>query len=72
MKGLFILHEGIPSTIFDSQVIGHVTEMKKKGIDFEILSFNTENKIWNTSKKNKKRINKSFPSLKIHLIKSIV
>lgn len=71
MKGVFILHEGIPSSIFDSQVIGHISEMKKIGIDIDVLSFNTENKILNTSLENKKILNKIFPNIKIHLIKSI-
>ena len=71
MKGVFILHEGIPSSIFDSQVVGHILHMKNIGIDIDILSFNTEIKILNNSIENKKKLNKIFPAIKIHLINSI-
>lgn len=71
MKGIYILHEGIPSTIFESQVLNHILEMNKKGIDFEIISFNTENKIFLKSKEMKKKINYRYPKLKIKLLKSI-
>ena len=71
MKGIYILHEGIPSSIFESQVLNHILEMNKKGIDFEIIAFNTENKIFLKSKEMKKKINKRYPKLKIKLFKSI-
>jgi hypothetical protein len=70
-RGLFILHEGINSTIFNSQVLEHVLALKKKGIHFDILSFNTENKIWKKSVLNKQKVNKQFPSINIYLFKSI-
>ena len=41
-KGLFILHEGINTTMFNSQVLEHVSKMNDQDFDFEILSFNTE------------------------------
>ena len=50
-KGLFVLFEGINSTIFNSQVIEHISKLDK--FDFEILSFNTESALWNTSNINK-------------------
>ena len=70
-KGLFILHEGINSTIFNSQVLEHVSKMNDKGFDFEILSFNTEPELWKTSTENKEKLHYTNPGIKIHLIKSI-
>jgi hypothetical protein len=70
-KGLFILHEGINSTIFNSQVLEHVSKMNDKDFDFEILSFNTEPELWKTSTENKEKLHYTNPGIKIHLIKSI-
>lgn len=70
-KGLFILHEGINSTIFNSQVLEHVSRMNDLGFDFEILSFNTEPELWRTSLENKEKILNANPRINIHLIKSI-
>jgi hypothetical protein len=41
MKILFITHEGIDSSIFNSQVLIHAMSMKKLGIYIDILSYNT-------------------------------
>ena len=70
-RGLFILHEGINSTIFNSQVLEHVLALKKKGIHFDILSFNIENRIWKKSISNKEKIKEKFPFINIYLLKSI-
>ena len=70
-KGLFILHEGINSTIFNSQVLEHVSKMNEKDFDFEILSFNTEPELWITSIENKEKLNYTNPGINIHLINSI-
>jgi len=70
-KGLFILHEGINSTIFNSQVLEHVSKMNDKDFDFEILSFNTEPELWITSIENKEKLHYTNPGINIHLIKSI-
>jgi hypothetical protein len=70
-KGLFILHEGIGSTIFNSQVVEHVSQLNKIDYEFDILSFNTDNKVWQRSKENRDKIISQNPALKIYLIKSI-
>jgi len=70
-KGLFILHEGINTTIFNSQVLEHVSKMNEHDFDFEILSFNTEPELWSTSIENKEKLLNTNPRINIHLIKSI-
>ena len=38
--GLFVLFEGLPDTVIDSQVLIHVREMRERGIvDFEVWTF---------------------------------
>lgn len=54
-RGLFILHEGVGSTIFNSQILEHVKMFQ----EFEILTFETFKHSWNTSKKNLKLIRES-------------
>ena len=68
-KGLFVLFEGINSTIFNSQVIEHISKLDE--YDFEVLSFNTESPLWKTSLDNKKKLLKTHRNIKIHLVKSI-
>ena len=70
-KGLYLLHEGINTTIFNSQVLEHVSKMNQCGFDIEILSFNTEPELWDISLENKEKLLKKNPGIKIHLIKSI-
>lgn len=70
-RGLFLLHEGIDSTIFNSQVLEHVKDIGKHGFEFDILSFNTESKIWIKSNQNLNNIRKTNPELNIILKKGI-
>ena len=51
-KGLFLLHEGIGSTIFSSQVIEHVKDMNDNNIHMDILSYDLLSKTWETSNQN--------------------
>lgn len=44
MNVLFITHEGIDSSIFNSQVLTHARTLKNDGINIDILSFNTNEK----------------------------
>lgn len=70
LRGLFVMHEGINSSIFHSQVVEHVIGVKSD-FNFEILTFNTEPELWNTSKSNLEELKVAYPRLKIHLVKSI-
>lgn len=38
-SGIFLLHEGLPKTIFDSQVVSHVKDMQRYGIEMEVWSY---------------------------------
>jgi hypothetical protein len=38
-KGLFILYEGLPANVIDSQVLVHCRDMRRYGIDMEVWSF---------------------------------
>lgn len=69
-KGLFVLFEGIPNTIFKSQVLEHVKDMNSNGIDMDILAINTESKMWRTSLLNYNELVNSNLSFKITLLKS--
>lgn len=68
-KGLFVLHEGISKTIFYSQVLEHVKDMQKFGYAIDILSYNTEKKVWYGSLQNLKQINKDNKELNVYLRK---
>ena len=49
MKGLFLMFEGIPKTIVDSQVFHHARAMKEHGIEFEIWTFAVTASQWRAS-----------------------
>lgn len=68
-KGLFVLFEGIPNTIFKSQVLEHVKDMNLNGSDMDILAINTESKMWETSLSNYNELVNSDLSFKITLLK---
>lgn len=49
IKGLFITFEGLPKTIFDSQVLTHISDMRKKNIHMVLWSFATSSKMYFSS-----------------------
>ena len=49
---LFLMHEGVESTIFQSQVAVHALEMKKLGYEIEIWTFETTLKSLESSQQN--------------------
>ena len=65
--GLFVLHEGVGSTIFKSQVLEHVVAMERVGIQMSILTFETFQKVRKASKRNLRKIGVSHQSTKIDL-----
>lgn len=66
-KGLFVLHEGIGSTIFQSQVLEHVLCMERTQIEFDVLTFETFPKASNTSIKNMNILKEKYPSVAVTL-----
>lgn len=65
--GLFVLHEGVGSTIFTSQVLEHVLNMNRRGIRLEILTFETFRKARKISEKNLQFIAEKYKSVKVDL-----
>lgn len=66
---LFVLHEGISSTIFNSQVLEHSKGLIKEGIECDILAFDTLNKTWKVSNDNLGKAKISNPDINIILKK---
>ena len=61
------MHEGIDSSIFNSQVLIHAKSMKQLGINIDILSFNTNKKTKILSSLNKNKLELSNPDVNIEL-----
>lgn len=55
MKALYLTHEGIPSSIFRSQVIEHCSHLEKSGVRFDILVYNGYPRLRTVSKRNRNR-----------------
>ncbi len=70
-KALFILHEGISSTIFNSQVLEHYNAMKDFGIEFDILAYNTLKKTWKLSNNNLEKLQNSNSEVNVFLKKAL-
>lgn len=61
-KGIFLLYEGLPRTIIESQVIAHVKKMRKEGVDIEVWSYCvTEESYVNAQEMLKKLNNQNIP-----------
>lgn len=69
-KALFILHEGISSTIFNSQVLEHAKGMQLLDIKFDILAYDTFKKTWELSNKNLLKFKQSDTDVNIILKKA--
>ena len=67
MNILFITHEGIDSSIFNSQVLTHALSMKKMSVNIDILSFNTNKKTRSLSSENYHKLLKSNLNINIFL-----
>jgi hypothetical protein len=68
---LFVLHEGIGSTIFNSQVLEHSKGLIKNSIECDILAFDTLNKTWKVSNVNLGKAKISNPDINIILKKGV-
>jgi hypothetical protein len=71
VRYLFLMFEGIGSTIFNSQVAVHVNEMNKNNLKFDILSFETWRKQWKKSNENLILYKNNNSNLNIKLSKGI-
>ena len=70
-KALFVLHEGIGSTIFNSQVLEHRNGMKEFGIEFDILAYDTLSKTWKLSNDNLEKLKKNNSKVEVFLKKAM-
>ena len=70
-KALFVLHEGIGSTIFNSQVLEHRNGMKEFGIEFDILAYDTLSKTWKLSNDNLEKLKKNNSKVEVFLKKGM-
>jgi hypothetical protein len=50
-RALFVLHEGIPATVFESQVLMHVLRMRELGVAFDICAFTPFGKMYRDASK---------------------
>jgi hypothetical protein len=66
-KGLFVLHEGVGSTIFTSQVMEHSLSMRRNGISFAVLTFETFKKERVRSERNLNNIRSKYADVAIEL-----
>jgi hypothetical protein len=49
-RGLFVLFEGLPDTVIDSQVLVHVREMRERGfVDFQVWGFACTSELYRRS-----------------------
>lgn len=66
-KGLFVLHEGVGSTIFTSQVMEHAACMRQQGLTLDVLTFETFKRERPASQRNLARIAQNYPGVEIAL-----
>ena len=53
MKALFLMHEGVGDSIFESQVLGHCNSMFLHGVSFDVLTYDLFRKSWCASSRNR-------------------
>lgn len=68
-KGIFLLHEGIGGTIFESQVVELILKLKEYNVELDIICFNTQPNKWETSLKNLQILRSKYPNINIILKK---
>lgn len=69
--GIFLLYEGLPPTIIESQVIAHVQSMKDDGVEIEIWSFAVLSKSFVIGKSELGRLRRAYPGVVIRLFRGI-
>ena len=69
-KILFLMHEGVGATIFQSQVAVHALEMKRHGYDVEVWTYETSLKSFESSRRNVESF-KRLGTLKIRLLRGV-
>ncbi|MGV0983522.1 MAG: hypothetical protein ACOYB2_03140 [Limnohabitans sp.] len=71
VKGIFLLFEGLPKTIIESQVIGPAVGVTQHGIDMEVWSFAVTTAAYNQAISALPAIKSSYQGLKIRVFRGI-
>lgn len=69
--GIFLLYEGLPPTIIESQVLAHVRSMNDVGMNMEVWSFAVTRQAYAEGLAALPHLNNSFPSVKIRLFRGV-
>lgn len=70
-RGLFLSHDGIGSSIFESQVATHVVEMSQRGVILDLLVYEVFRKAFALSEKNAAIISAKYPAVNITLMSAV-
>ena len=68
-SGIFLLYEGLPPTIIESQVLAHVRSMGDVGIHMEVWTFAVTRNAYAEGMAALPRLQNSFPTVKIRLFR---
>ena len=68
-SGIFLLYEGLPPTIIESQVLAHVRSMGDVGIHMEVWTFAVTRNAYAEGLAALSRLQKSFPTVTIRLFR---
>jgi hypothetical protein len=68
-SGIFLLYEGLPPTIIESQVLAHVRSMGDVGIHMEVWTFAATRNAYAEGLAALPRLQNSFPTVKIRLFR---
>jgi hypothetical protein len=69
--GIFLLYEGLPPTIIESQVIAHVQSMKNFGVEIEIWAFAVTSQAFASGQAALESLRCAYPSVVIRLFRGI-
>jgi len=69
--GIFLLYEGLPPTIIESQVIAHVQSMKNVGVEIEIWAFAVTSQAFASGQAALESLRCAYPSIVIRLFRGI-
>jgi hypothetical protein len=69
--GIFLLYEGLPSTIIESQVLSHTKRMFELGFEIEVWSFAVTSEAYALAQEELQRLTKEYSTVKIRLYRGI-
>ena len=69
--GIFLLYEGLPPTIIESQVIAHVQSMKNVGVEIEIWAFAVTSQAFASGQAALESLRSAYPSIVIRLFRGV-